>query len=516
MMQARSLFVVVLVACGDGGSSKPDAASQPDAAPDAPPETLVPRVEAAACKFGVAASLGLTEGTDYACGNLIVYEDRANPSRTIKLHYLKYESPVQSSNATIYLDGGPGGDGEGIVLYANALGQTFLDGLLAGGDFLVIGQRGTAYSQPFLDCTDTDCADFASTAHLPSYNTAYNADDVNDLRAALGYDKLNLYGISYGSRLGLEVLRRHGEHVNSAVIEGLVPAQTIWPAQMPTSFYGALTALDTACGNAGQCGTTYGNLVTKFQTGVDALNAEPVTIAGFPIDGNTYGYLLFQMLYARSTYVYLPLMISDFAVRRTDRIGPILEQLFGGGGGGDGGFSSGLYYGVVCGELFDPADPDAFANANGAVPQKIRDLFVGNWQGLLGTCETWPKSGQQAALKPAVTSSVRTLVSSGRLDPITPPSFADVAAATLSNSIVLVHEGSGHGATLQSPCGQENLFKFIAAPTANHDMTCAAAITNDYYLPSSFTSQPVPIERMRAELDMAPIPPFMRKRLGAI
>ena len=510
-MMQRTLWLVALIACGDGGSSnKPDAATTPDAAPDTPSSTAVPRVEPVACRFNVSASLGLTQGTHYACGDLVVYENRAAQSgRTIRLHYIKFESTAASNNATIYLDGGPGGDGEGIVYYANALGKPFLDGLTVDGDFLVIGQRGTALSSPFLDCGEPDCADFAASHDLASYNTAFNADDVNDLRATLGYDKLNVYGISYGSRLGLEVLRRHGPHIRAAVIEGLVPSQTIWPAAIPTSFYGALTSLNAACASAGACGSTYGNLVTKFSTAVNALNAEPATVAGFPLDGDTFAYILFQLLYSRSTYVWLPLMINDLAIRRTDRIEPFFQML---GGGGGNGISTGLYYSVVCGELFNPPDTTAFETANTTVPAAIRDLFSSSWYGLLDACSTWPVGNLQSQLQQPVTSTVRTLVSSGRLDPITPPSFGDIAAMTLSDRVVVVHESSGHGATLQSACGQQNLFAFLANPTSTIDMSCAGSIMNNYILPSTFAATQIPVERIRAELRMAPIPPFIREK----
>ena len=87
------------------------------------------------------------------------------------------------------------------------------------GDFLVIGQRGTGLSEPFLNCASSDCSDFAAVADLPSYNTAENADDVDDLREMLGYATLDLYGISYGSRLGLEVIRRHGDRLRLARLD---------------------------------------------------------------------------------------------------------------------------------------------------------------------------------------------------------------------------------------------------------------------------------------------------------
>jgi pimeloyl-ACP methyl ester carboxylesterase len=526
-MHARSRLALlalafsILAACGGGGGGDdtPDG-SLPDP-PDAfvPPSdadtTMVPRVEPAACRFGVDPVLGLTEGTGYTCGDLIVAENRAAPVRNIRLHFIRFASPAGTNNATIYLDGGPGGDGQGILDYAAYLGTPFLDGLLVDGDFLVLGQRGTGLSIPFLDCAAPDCSDFAGIADIPSYNTAYNADDVDDLRAALGLDRLDVYGISYGSRLGLEVLRRHGDHVRAAVIEGLVPSQVVWTAAIPASFHEALTGLNAACAAAGACGATYGDLVAKFLTGVTALNNNPVTIdvqgQGFPLDGYSYAYLMFQMMYSRSSFAWLPLMVNDLAIRRTDRINDFLAawlEL-----GGFGGISMGLYYAVVCGELYNPPDPGAFETANAGVPQPFVEIFGGSYFSLLDHCSTFPLGNLQAQLNQPVTSPVRTLVSSGRFDPITPPSFGTVAAATLSDSIHVVHEGSGHGATLQSPCGAQNLFEFLADPTTPHDTSCAAAITNDYVLPGSAVGQAVPRARIRLDARLAPLPPMMRERL---
>ena len=513
-MNARAVgLTVLLAACGDPTPSDPT--------PDAPPVDpgVVPRVEPASCRFSVGQNLGVTEGTDYTCGDLVVFEDRALRQRTIRLHFIQFgKSPgTAQTNATIYLDGGPGGDGDGIIQYANFLGPAFLQGLMTSGDFLVIGQRGTGLSKPFLDCQTFACSEFAATADLRAYNTANNADDVDELRATLGYDTLDLYGISYGSRLGLEMIRRHGDHLRSAVIEGLVPSQIVWPAAVPASFYSALTGLDAACAAAGACGTEYGDLEAKFSTGVSSLDANPLPIdtqsGTFDLDGTTYAGLLFQMFYSKSTFPFLPRLISDLAERRTDRVGPILDAVLSNSGGAS--ISAGLYYGVVCSELFNPPNERAFDDANAAVPSNIRDLFAGNWFGMLEQCAAYPKADPslQTQLQAPVASAVRTFVSSGRLDPITPPTFGDAAAANLSNAFHVIHENSGHGATLQSECGQQNLMTFLADPVTPFDTSCAGAITGDFLTGSSFVARPIPLERIRIELGFAPkLPQLLHQR----
>lgn len=509
-----------LAACGDNADERPDGGPHPDAPPiDAEPPGEVPRAVPTACRYEVPPLFG-SEGTDYACGDLVVWENRTTQTRAIKVHYIQVKGP-STGNATIYLDGGPGGDGENILAYAGFLGAPFLDAVRGDGDFLVIGQRGTAKSLPFLECGDTECSEFAGTYDLASYNTAENADDVDDLRAVLGYEKLDLYGISYGSRLGLEVLRRHGDNVRAALIEGLVPSSVAWPAAVPASFYSALTGLNASCA-AGACGTAFGNLVTKFSQGVASLDNAPVTVlvegTPFELDGATYAYILFRSFYSKSTFTWLPMVISDLAARRVDRVqnflGNMLANL-----GGSSGISRGLYNSVVCGEIFNPPDPNAFDELNAGVPADIVDLFGYNWFGLMSECEAWPVGNLQAQLAQPVTSDVRTLVSSGRLDPITPPGFGDIAASTLSNSVVVLHANSGHGATLQSACGVANLAAFIANPTAANDTSCAATISTTYQLPAQLVAPTMSWARVRAELAMAPVPPHVgvlaRARIAA-
>lgn len=509
--------LLLLPGCGDNLHRERDAAPLTDAwrLPDAGP--IVPRAEPTACRFDVPSSLGLAEGTDYDCGDLMVFEDRDAPGRTIAAHYLRFRSDVESSDATIYLDDGPGGNGGAILEALDDAGPALLAGLLADGDFLVLSQRGASLSVPALVCPDSDCSGLSDLADLPAYNTAYSADDVDDLRAVLGYDQLNLYGISYGSRLALELLRRHGARVRCALLDGAMPAQTVWPAEIPASLYGALGALDASCAAAGACGTAFGDLEVDFVTGLAALDDQPVSFdyQGHPIhlDGWTYASLLFQLMYSRSAHAWLPLLISDLAERRTDRVADLIGDALSSLGARDD-LATGLYYSVVCGELFDPPDESAFEIANAAVPATIREAYAWTWYGLLDDCQAWPVGEPGPTSNQPVGSDVRTLLASGSIDPITPPSFGEVAAASLTDREVVVLADSGHGATLQSPCGMQILVDFLTDPSAAPDTGCAASITTDYVLPAAAAAAAPPDPAsLRSEVGAAPIPPAMRQLL---
>jgi|GEM_PF-2000901 len=522
LLCALTAVFVAAAGCGDDGSSATDAGNSVDATPliDAaiPDGSVrgVPRADVVPCRFTVPDSIGLSEATGYECGDLIVYENRDNPTTTIKVHYIRFFSSASSSNATIYLDGGPGGNGNNILAYAAYLGSSFLDGLMVDGDFLVIAQRGTSLSAPALLCNDPACSDMPEV-HLPSYNTAFNADDVDDLRATLGYDELNLYGISYGSRLGLEVMRRHSEHIRASIIGGIVPAQVNWPANIPASFYSALTALNASCSDDSACATAFGDLEAKFLTAFNALNNNPLSwnyMGGtIDMDGYTLANLLFQMFYAKSTYPWLPMTISDMAQGRSDRVGDFLGDMLN-NFGGDSDISTGLYYSVVCNELFNPPDTTAFDTANASVPATIRDIFSGSWYGMLQLCGDYPLGPQRPTLTEAVTSEVRTFVANGAMDPITPPTFGTLASSTLSDAVYVVFANSGHGSTLQSACGNTTFLSFLANPAATPDTSCAANVTTTYVLPGMAALFSLNREAARFELAHAPpLPPDMRKRL---
>jgi pimeloyl-ACP methyl ester carboxylesterase len=323
----------------------------PRAQSTAVPEPVV-RFEDAACPFVLPE--GQIEGVSVECGHLVVPEDRAQPDgATLRLAVAIFH-PADADpepDPVIYLEGGPGGSPlESIYL---AFDQVYAPLLNADRDLIVFDQRGVGFSVPALDCpavidletdlldnevggeeltkpemydlmleTLLDCeAALHGVADLTAYNTATNAADVNDLRLALGYDQVNLWGISYGTRLALEVMRDYPEGVRSVVLDSVYPLEVDPFVETPSSVDRALDLLFATCAADEACSEAYPDLRATFFETVDRLNSAPARIEvthrftgeryDALLDGDSLVSLVVQFLYQTGFIPLLPRVISD-------------------------------------------------------------------------------------------------------------------------------------------------------------------------------------------------------------
>lgn len=181
-------------------------------------------------------------------GTLFVRENRQQPdSSMVEIAFVRLRHPSGRDEAPIvYLPGGPG---QPVVENIDPFVATYLAYVDLGGqgDMLLVEQRGIGASQPRLDCpgklsrpTDEplSAAIMGSThieyidqciAHwenqgtdLGGYHVVSMADDVDELRDSLGYDKVKLIGESFGTHHALALIKRHGEHIERAVLSGVI------------------------------------------------------------------------------------------------------------------------------------------------------------------------------------------------------------------------------------------------------------------------------------------------------
>jgi pimeloyl-ACP methyl ester carboxylesterase len=465
-----------------------------------------------------------SEGETVECGYLVVPEDRANPdSDTIRLAVAVFHPPDGPSHPDpiIYLSGGPGGSGlEFLFLSFDA---AFAPVFATGRDLIVLDQRGIGYSEPALDCPEVSelsrelldweidgeilsdeeanelfmetvaaCEeDLSAVADLTAYNTAANAADVNDLRLALGYDQVNLWGTSYGTRLALGVMRDYPEGLRSVVLDAVYPPSVDLYMELPANAVRAFNVLFYGCAADAECAAAFPDLEWVFFDTVDRLNEEPgayeVTDAltkesyDVLIDGDTLVAILFSFLYHTDVIPSLPQIIYDVAEGNFDLIALIQGSLMA----QREAMSLGMQLSVQCNEEYAFNSLDEYEALLADYPQLqgfLEDALVGKPG--FAVCEEWDSGQADPIENEPVTSDVPTLLMAGEFDPITPPAWAHHAAETLSNATVVDFAGVGHGASVVEGCPRDMLIAFLNDPTSLLDDACLAEMGVQFVVPS--------------------------------
>jgi pimeloyl-ACP methyl ester carboxylesterase len=490
--------------------AKPTAQISTAAAPTA--TTATPTYEQAECKFNKPA------GIDVACGYLTVPEDRDKPDgKTIRLHVavFKSQSSKPAPDPVVYLEGGPGGHA---LDNAEFSFQGRFDPFLENRDFIMFDQRGTGFSEPALDCTElTDaafqkldqnvssdqsnkidneasikCRDRLVKAgiNLAAYTSAANAADLNDLRIALGYDKWNLYGISYGTRLALTEMRDFPAGIRSVILDSTYPLQANLDVDVPASAARVFNVLFDGCAADAACNQSYPHLKTMFFELVDRLNKKPVTVqATDPLSNKEYQVLLngdklistlFESFYATEVIPLLPKAIDAAHKGQDYSLLARFYLLFG--AAQIKYISYGMYFSVQCGEETRFETQQQLIDADKAYPEQHNAFDAAS---AYDVCQQWgAKPAAQVENEP-VTSNLPTLVLSGEYDPVTPPIYNQTVAKTLSKSFLFEFPGIGHGVSISDPCPLSIAKAFLNEPSATPVSTCIQAMQEpDFELPS--------------------------------
>ncbi|MGD9891299.1 MAG: alpha/beta hydrolase [Dehalococcoidia bacterium] len=524
------LLAGLLAACSRNEPTAGDVATPPVPSPEpalvasitptststaAAPNRHSPRLETVDCAaFQIDGS---QPDVPVRCGYLVVAENRDRPDgATIKIAVAIFSASdaVPNEPPLIWLDGGPGGDTiEQIAsVIAGPAGRLILPGgrgLVAERDLILVDQRGTGLSQPSLACPELEafkqpgrdpatsaagadqagitatlvCRDrlAAEGVDLSAYTSRENAADINDLRAVLGLKQVNLYGVSYGTRLALTVMRDFPGTVRSAVLDSPLPLQ----ADLYTgAFTGAQRSLDLifdGCAADQICGSAYPRLQQTFYDLINRLNADPIPFTNRdPTTGDTTPAVLsgdelagaiFDLLYVTPMLPLIPAIIDSVAHGEVDTFLLLLRQI-----NASGGVNQAMYYSVQCSDelpFVSASDQEAAAKAvHPALAQALGPSFGREIQTI---CASWPSHPSATIENEPVASDVPTLILSGRHDPITPPTFAEIAATTLPNSTVVIFPGVGHGALLSThTCPYDITWTFLRDPSARPDTACVA------------------------------------------
>ncbi len=484
-------------------------------------QSYTPTFEPAACPFPTPA--------DVSCGTLIVPEDRANPGgQQLKLAVaiIAAQNGSPLPDPIIYLEGGPGGSA------FFALEDYLRHPLRQNRDLILLDQRGTGFSQPSLNCwemeEDGGSVDALAACYtrltqseglnLDHYDSAANAADVNDLRIALGYQQVNLWGISYGTRLALTVMRDHPEGLRAVVIDSVFPPEVDDAAETVRNTTEAFDAFFAACAADPQCSSAYPTLEADFYAMIDAYNFNPPVfeyddgeeIFDLELYGDSILDVLFSTLYNSSTYGMLPygiLLLSDplddfdymdgydilsgfwtvadwergetggfgDSVYESDMVLNYLDEY------GDISDSEGMYHAVECAEEVPFNNLDAAYAAADAAPDVLSEWLAITVEQPFFDCERFPVAANDAIESQRVQSNLPVLLISGGLDPVTPPRYADSALLGLTNGQHVVFPLGGHGESGSVGCGANIARAFFDNPGAPPNTACIPR-TIDWYL----------------------------------
>jgi pimeloyl-ACP methyl ester carboxylesterase len=319
---------------------------------------------------------------------------------------------------------------------------------------------------------------------LRQYTTTIAMADVDAVRAALGAERIDVIGVSYGTRAGLEYLRAYPTHVRRLVLDAVAPPDMVLPASMGVDAAAALDALFRDCAATPACHDAHPALAAHWQSMLASL-PHPITAAD-PVSGESRSFSLSREsawglvrpgLYVPALGAALPYAIDE---AWAGRFAPLLA--LGSALGGNGGFDlfEGMHFSVICAEDAPrlPTVPTAASAANAG------DDFSALYREV---CARWPRGEVPAAFYTIAPSPVPVLLLSGAADPVTPPRHAQrVAQALGPKARAIVVPNAGHGA-LSLPCVRDAAVRFIDVVDDGDALKTDLACVEHLPRPLSFT-----------------------------
>ena len=405
------------------------------------------------------------------CGTYEVFEDRAarkGRKITIKVVVFPATGPERAPDPLVYIPGGPGSSA---TEDAPGIAQVFA-GFRAHRDMVFIDQRGTGGSHP-LNCVlfDPDnpqsylghffpladvrkCRqELEPKANLKLYTTPIAMDDFNEVRAALGYERLNLFGTSYGTRAALVYLKRHPHSVRTVSLHGVAPTNQFMPRDFAAVNERALQGIISECAADESCNKAFPNLREETRSVLERLIKGPVetkvsaqssaTVPGaaapptLTLSRDLAAEAIRYMLYSPRGASRVPLFIHLAAQGNFTPLAQSAlqyrQQLVATG-------SNGLYLSITCAEDLPWIKP-------GEGERLSENTFLGDYRlrQQREACALWPRATIPKDYSQPTKSDAPVLILTGEWDPVTPPAHGDAVAKHLPNSLHIVVPDGAHG-----------------------------------------------------------------------
>lgn len=435
-------------------------------------------------------------GEEVLCGKYEVMENRqVRKGARIRLNFiiLPAWTPDPAPDPVFIFSGGPGqGSADVVVHYAQRYQK-----LRWERDIVLVDQRGTGQSNP-LHCRRIGDQESAQTylqdmfpedyvkncrkelekkADLHHYDTTTAMKDIDDLRAALGYERVNIIGASYGSYTGLVYMKYYQEKVRTAFLSYIAMPDWSYSGCIAPNTEAVLERLLSDCALDPDCASDYPFLRQQLGQVVGRLKQGPVTVPiTNPFTGqreqvlfthNNFIHGMRSMLYRSSTSQWIPVFIhwaaqgifSPIAEYTADYLRWVNENIM-----------DGMFLCVTCTETIPYIDYE-----------EARALALGTFMGTYrldqqkNACDWWVRGRHPADFHEMVVMDTPAVILSGEIDPVTPPRYGEELASYLPNSIHVVIPNAGHEyGTVWEDCLDDVVARLISQGSVDGlDATCA-------------------------------------------
>jgi pimeloyl-ACP methyl ester carboxylesterase len=387
-----------------------------------------------------------------------------------------------------------GGPGDAPSFNARFFSRVFHD-IRRKRDIVLVDLRGTGKSSPLV-CSELAepgadgvfdehllsvaavhaCrARLEKTRDLTKYTTEIAVDDLEQVRRALGYGPINLYGTSYGSRVAQVYMRRYPDSIRAVAMKGIVPASMAMPETHARAGEDAWQSVLTRCRKDAACHERYPLVDVQFRELLKRLESNPVMtlpaseqrlVSRIRVSRGLFAEAFRNVLYTPEGSAQAPKLVHQL-VNGDDR-GVVETALAGRRVLGGDRLAAGFFLSVTCAEDIPFLSKDADAKTTGT--------FGGTYRldQQRAACREWPRAAVSSAHRQPAKSAIPALLLSGEFDPVTPPSGGEEVVRGLSNGRHIVIRNNGHPIGNAEACIGKMIGQFLdAGSAAKVDARCA-------------------------------------------